>query len=261
MKAATEDYDALVIERVLEHIAVEENVPHRHPLGQFVLVKRGVLHGHTTDQHWLMKPGMAVWIPPDTMHWGQAYNRVDLTVLYIAPSLCQSFTSHIKLIDTSFLIFALCERLADRCAPLSEARRNSMLQMLFEEIEEKPDSNLTLPLPQDTRLKKVTDSLIADPAQRLSLAEWGRRVGATERTLARLFRRETGLRYTEWCNRLLLAVAWQGLANGASNDRLSLMLGFSSGDSFGHWFRRVANTCPGKVRKQLQVHFLSESDA
>ncbi|AUX92507.1 AraC family transcriptional regulator [Mixta gaviniae] len=254
MDTVTLNNDALIIERVLEQIAAKENEPHRHPLGQFVLVKRGVLHGHTPEQHWLMKPGMAVWIPPDTVHWGEAYSRVDLTVLYIAPTLCGSFTSHVKLIDTSFLISALCERLADASAPLTETRRNSMLQLLFEEIEEKPASNLTLPLPQDLRLKKLTDSLIADPAQRLSLAEWGHRVGATERTLARLFRKETGLRYTDWHNRLLLAVAWQGLANGASNEQLSVMLGFSSGDSFGHWFRRVADSCPGQVRRHLQDH-------
>ena len=253
MKAAL-DCDALVTERVLEQMAVEENVPHHHPPGQFVLVKRGVLHGHTPERHWLMTPGMAVWIPPGTLHWGEAYSRVDLTVLYIAPTLCDAFTPRLRLLDASFLISALCERLSDHSAPLSERRRTDMLRMLFEEIEEQADSNLTLPLPQDTRLKKITDSLIAEPAQRLRLNEWGKRVGATERTLSRLFRKETGLRYTEWCNRLLLTVAWQGLADGASNDRLSLMLGFSSGDSFGHWFRRVANTCPGKARKQLQRH-------
>ena len=252
MDTVTLNNDALIIERVLEQIATRENAPHRHPLGQFVLVKHGVLHGHTPEQHWLMKPGMAVWIPPDTVHWGKAYSRVDLTVLYIAPTLCYGLTSRVKLIDTSFLISALCERLADTRAPLSDTRRNTMRQLLFEEIEEKPASNLTLLLPQDGRLKKVTDSLIADPAQRLSLAEWGHRVGATERTLARLVRKETGLRFTEWHNRLLLAVAWQGLAEGASNEQLSMMLGFSSGDSFGHWFRRVADSRPGQIRRYLQ---------
>ncbi|WP_241613257.1 AraC family transcriptional regulator [Rosenbergiella epipactidis] len=246
------DNDTLIIERVLEHISDKENEPHCHPLGQFVLVKRGVLHGNTPEKHWLMKPGMAVWIPPNTVHWGEAYSRVDLTVLYIAPEFCQSFTSQVKLIDTSFLISALCERLAETSAPLSEERRNSMLHLLFEEIEEKPDSNLTLPLPQDLRLKKVTDSLVENPTQRLSLAEWGYRVGATERTLARLFRKETGLRYTDWHNRLLLTIAWQGLANGASNEELSVMLGFSSSDSFGHWFRRVADSKPSHIRKYLQ---------
>jgi len=251
--------DALIIERVLDRVAAGENEPHRHPLGQFVLVKQGVLYGHTSEQHWLMKPGMAVWIPPDTLHWGQAYNRVDLTVLYISPELCRTVTPHIKLIDASMLISALCERLADATLPLTETRRNSMLQLLFEEIEEKPASNFTLPLPHDSRLKKVTDSLIDDPAQHRSLAEWGRQVGATERTLARLFRKATGLRYTEWHNRLLLAVAWQGLAEGASNEQLSVMLGLSSGDSFGHWFRRVAGKCPGEIRRYLQDYRLNNS--
>ncbi|HBE9082877.1 AraC family transcriptional regulator [Serratia fonticola] len=256
----TTDYDALVIERVLDRVVAEENLPHSHPLGQFVLVNHGVLYGHTPEQHWLLKPGMAVWIPPNTIHWGRAYNRVDLTVFYITPELCYAPTSQIKLLDSSLLIVALCERLAAAKQPLTEARRNSMLQMLFEEIEEQPDSNLSLPLPKDSRLKKVTCSLIDNPAQRRSLSEWGCLVGATERTLARLFLKETGMRYTEWHNRLLLAVAWQGLAKGLSNGQISAMLGFSSGDSFGHWFRRVAANCPGRVRKCLQDYPLRKID-
>lgn len=248
----TTNYDALVIERVLDRVAEEENLPHSHPLGQFVLVNHGVLYGHTPDQQWLLKQGMAVWIPPDKIHWGRAYNRVDLTVFYITPELCCLPASQIKPLDSSLLIVALCERLANVKQPLTPARRNSMLQMLFEEIEEQPESNLSLPLPKDSRLKKVTCSLIDNPAQRRSLSEWGSLVGATERTLARLFRKETGMRYTEWHNRLLLTVAWQGLANGLSNGQISAMLGFSSGDSFGHWFRRVADNCPGRVRKCLQ---------
>ncbi len=248
----TLENNVLVAERFLDGIDEQESTPHSHPLGQFVLVKHGVLHGHTEEQHWLMKSGMAVWIPPNTLHWGAAYNRVDLTVIYISPELCDSFTSRLKLIDASYLITALCDRLANVKATLPIPRRNNILQLLFEEIDEMPDSNLTLPLPKDLRLKKVTDSLLANPSKRLSLAEWGAKVGATERTLARLFRKDTGLRYTEWHNRMLLAVAWQGLSDGATNEQLSIMLGFASGDSFGHWFRRVANNCPGKVRRYLQ---------
>ncbi len=253
----TLENDALVIERVLDRVDEDEHLPHRHPLGQFVLVKHGVLHGHTQEQHWLMKSGMAVWIPPNTLHSGEAYNRVDLTVMYIAPELCDSFVSEVKLIEASFLITALCDRLASADRPVCIKRRNNMLQLLFEEIEEMPASTLTLPLPKDPRLKKVTDSLLGNPSQRLSLAQWGAQVGATERTLARLFRKDTGLRYTEWHNRMLLAVAWQGLASGATNEQLSMMLGFSSGDSFGHWFRRVADSCPGEVRRYLQALNLS----
>jgi AraC-like DNA-binding protein len=244
--------DITIVARTLDRFSGQDSEPHQHRFGQFVLVKSGVLYGHTCDARWLLKRNMAVWIPPETVHWGAAHDRVDLQVLYIPPAACHDYVPAIKLIDASLLIIALCERLADPLAALTPARRNSMLDVLFDEIQHVPRSTLTLPLPQDTRLKKVTDSLIANPAQRKSLADWGRLVGATDRTLARLLRRDTGLTFREWHNRLLLAEAWRGFAQGASNEELATMLGFASGDSFGHWFRRFSDECPSRVRKRLR---------
>ncbi|WP_347928958.1 AraC family transcriptional regulator [Pseudomonas helvetica] len=254
MRFADMDHTALVIERQLSRMADEESEPHRHHLGQFVLVKKGVLHGNAIEQRWLLKPGMAVWIPPQTLHSGEAYTQVDLTVLYLGPELCERLSPSIKLIDASLLIIALCDRLAEESTrPLSKQRRGSMLQLLFEDIEELAPSNMVLPLPRDARLKRVTEQLIAKPGMRRNLTEWGREVGATERTLARLFRKDTGLRYTDWHNRLLLVEAYRGLAVENTNETLAQHLGFASGDSFGHWFRRVTGSSPGQVRSTLQA--------
>jgi transcriptional regulator GlxA family with amidase domain len=253
--------EVTIVTRTLDRFSEQDSEPHQHRLGQFVLVKNGVLYGHTCDARWLLKRNMAVWIPPETVHWGVAHERVDLLVLYLPAAACQFFEPGIKLIDASLLIVALCERLADPHAALTPARRNSMLDVLFGEIQCVPHSTLTLPLPHDARLKKVTDSLIANPAQRRSLADWGRLVGATDRTLARLLRRDTGLTFREWHNRLLLAEAWRGFAQGASNEELATMLGFASGDSFGHWFRRFSDECPSRVRKRLRPARGTHDDA
>ncbi|NKI73317.1 AraC family transcriptional regulator [Dickeya sp. CFBP 2040] len=256
MDELSHQHGAVFTERILDSVSMSENVPHQHAQGQFVLVRQGMLYGHTAFRNWLIKPGMAVWIPPHTTHWGHGLHRVDLTVLYVTPSLCHCSSSDIKLLDASTLIIGLCERLAFPRIPLSDERRNRILQLLFEEIDEMPASNLSLPLPGDHRLKKITDSLIATPALRRSLAEWGKLVGATERTLARLFVRHTGLRFTEWHNRLLLSEAWRGLADNKSNDELAIQLGFSSSDSFGHWFRRMTGSSPSHARKNLNTQSL-----
>ncbi|MBN2985296.1 AraC family transcriptional regulator [Pseudomonas lactucae] len=245
-------YSALVVERQLTNIE-GEGEPHRHPVGQFVLVKKGMLYGHTQDQRWLLKPGMAVWIPPQTLHAGVAYSQVDLTVLYLGREQSKDFSTTLKLIEASALVIALCDRLAEEGArPLTEVQRSCILQLLLQDITELPASNMVLPLPSDGRLKRVTDQLIARPGLRKSLAEWGGEVGATERTLTRLFRKETGLCYTQWYNRLLLVEAYRGLMVEHTNERLAHHLGFASSDSFGHWFRRVTGSSPGKVRSTLQ---------
>lgn len=51
------------------------------------------------------------------------------------------------------------------------------------------------------------------------LAELGRRVGASERTLSRMFRNEVGMTYTMWRNQLRLHLATLMLAGG--QDRYS----------------------------------------
>ncbi|MCA7014349.1 AraC family transcriptional regulator [Dickeya dadantii] len=243
--------DVLCIECIIDSASALESLPHRHGQGKFVLIRQGVFCIHTTFRNWLIKPGIAVWIPPNVVHWGQACHRVELTMLYASQTLCHSIANDIKLLDASPLLTGLCERLMSPHTPLSDERRSRILQLLFEEIADMPTSSLSLPLPGDQRLKKITDSLIATPALRRSLAEWGTQVGATERTLARLFVRHTGLRFTEWHNRLLLSDAWQGLADNKSNNELAIQLGFSSSDSLGHWFKRMTGFSPSHARKHL----------
>jgi len=253
MQVEMTHHAALVVERQITKLDADESEPHRHPIGQFVLVKKGMLQGSTADQRWLLKAGMAVWIPPQTLHAGAADTQVDLTVLYLGAERSKDFSPQLKLIDASSLMIALCERLAeDNVRPLSDAQRNCIVELLFEDISAIPASDMVLPLPSDLRLKRVTDQLIARPGMRKSLAEWGGEVGATERTLTRLFRRQTGLCYTQWHNRLLLVEAYRGLMVEHTNERVAQHLGFASSDSFGHWFRRVTGSSPGKVRSTLQ---------
>lgn len=223
----------------------DEAPHHHHPEGEFILVRRGVLNGRIEHNAWVLHAGMAAWIPSGLEHWGRASKNVDLAALYLSADQCQHFPQSAQLLLATPLMVALCERLipgSDRNLLPERGRR--MMEMLVEEIVDAPAAGLVLPLPSDPRLKRLTDALMADPSMRLTLTEWGRQVGATERTLIRLFLRETGLRFSEWHDRLLLAEAVRGLANGLGNERLAETLGFASGDSFGHWFRRVTGCSP-----------------
>lgn len=234
-----------VIERRFSSGGNAEDYPHRHEQGEFILVRHGILLGHAEHNAWVLQAGMAAWIPAGFEHWGKASKSVDLAALYLSAEQCQHFPSSVQLLLASPLMAALCERLiTDRNGDLSPERTQRMTELLIEEIADAPAAGLVLPLPKDPRLKRLTDVLMDDPSKRLTLTEWGRQVGASERTLIRLFQRETGLRFGEWCDRLLLTEAAKGLADGLGNERLAEMLGFASGDSFGHWFRRVAGCSP-----------------
>src|SRR3546814_15737161 len=57
---------------------------------------------------------------------------------------------------------------------------------------------LYLPHPRDARLKRIAEALLADPADNRALGDWAKAAAASERTLARLFVRETGMTFGAW---------------------------------------------------------------
>ncbi len=245
----------IIIERQLGLGGGVEDHPHSHDQGEFILVRRGILHGHTERNTWVLQAGMAVWIPAGFEHWGRSSKSAELAALYLAPDQCSHFPKIVQPLLATPLIIALCERLiTDRINNFTPDRARRMTEILVEEIVAAPPAGLVLPLPSDFRLKRLTDTLMANPSSRRTLAEWGRQVGATERTLIRLFRRETGLRFSEWYDRLLLMEALRGLVDGLDNERLAEDLGFASGDSFGHWFRRVTGSSPRKFIDTLNLN-------
>ncbi len=244
-----------VIKRKLDSGGEAEDTPHCHDQGQFILVRRGILHGYAGRNSWVLLAGMVAWIPAGVEHWGRASKSVELAVLYLEAEQCRKFPQTARHLPGTPLMAALCDRLIDgqnSNLPLERAER--MTKMLVEEIADAPSVGLVLPLPSDPRLKRLINALMAEPFRRLTLAEWGQHVGASERTLIRLFRRETGLRFSEWHDRFLLAEAVRGLADGLSNERLADNLGFASGDSFGHWFRRVTGGSPSNFVDRLNAN-------
>ena len=115
-------------------------------------------------------------------------------------------------------------------------------------------AQLSLPLPQDARAKRVCEALLDSPAEDRSLAEWGRAVGASSRTLARLFVRETGMSYGVWVQRMRLSLAVERLALGESVTRIALELGYATPSAFSAMFRRVLGTSPHRYMSVTQQH-------
>ncbi|MCW2305638.1 hypothetical protein M2324_004070, partial [Rhodovulum sulfidophilum] len=60
-----------------------------------------------------------------------------------------------------------------------------IVSVLFDELAVAPVEDLCLPIPGDPRLKKLTDLLIAAPADHASVAKWASRVALSERSLSR----------------------------------------------------------------------------
>ena len=66
----------------------------------------------------------------------------------------------------------------------------------------------------------------------------------SSRTVARLFRRHTGMTYGNWCQQARLLSALRRLAAGQAVKRVALEVGYTSPSAFTSMFKRAFGTSP-----------------
>ncbi|MEM9747643.1 MAG: helix-turn-helix domain-containing protein [Actinomycetota bacterium] len=85
----------------------------------------------------------------------------------------------------------------------SDARADTVLALIVDHVRQSFVANqIPLRFPTDPRARQVVDDLVADPGCRMELADWAPSVGASERTLRRLFTEQTGVPFRRWRVRL-----------------------------------------------------------
>lgn len=86
-------------------------------------------------------------------------------------------------------------------------RGGHLAALLLDEIKRAPETPSTLPLPSDSRLRKVCLRLIEEPAIDFDIDEWAQQSAVSRRSFTRIFRRETGVSFGEWRARARLVRA------------------------------------------------------
>src|SRR5690606_22626078 len=99
----------------------------------------------------------------------------------------------------------------------------------------------------DERAARVARALLQEPGQTLGLDDWAERAGASRRTLARLFRGETGFSFAEWRARLRAIDGLARLSAGTSVGRSAASVGYSSPSAFSAMVRRSFGKSPRRL--------------
>jgi AraC-like DNA-binding protein len=123
---------------------------------------------------------------------------------------------------------------AERSRDRPAARRDAAL----------PSVALDLKMPADPRVERVADA--ATTRRCRTLDDWARGAGASGRTLARLFLKETGLSFADWRQQARLLAAMARLAAGQPITRIALDLGYDSPSAFTAMFRRALGAPPSQ---------------
>lgn len=200
----------------------------------------------TEQGQWLVPPGMAVWVPAGVEHRVFALSDTRFVSLYIRPEALAAgplTEADCAVVDVPPLLAMLIGRHA-ALPDVDEGRAARLAAVLLDELAELEPTALHLPLPRDRRALAVARRLIDDPADERDLAAWGRTVGASARTLARLFVGETGLGFAAWRQRRRLLAAVERLVAGEKVTAVALDLGYRSPSAFTAMFRRVLGVAP-----------------
>lgn len=249
------EFDALprpVWMRAFDMPAGHAVASHCHPWGQLLYAASGVLEAGTDRHACVVPPRHAVWLPAGVMHSARARTPVVFRSLYLEPGIAASLGA-CRVLRISALLDGLIQRASEfrRDYP-DEGPEARLLQVLMDELHNAPDSGLALPLPRDPRLLRITEQLQRQPGERLAIEDWASRVGASRRTLARLFREETGLSFRQWRERVRLLAALPRLERGEAVTVVAGELGYDSTSAFIELFQRQLGTSPGALARQLR---------
>lgn len=223
---------------------------HAHPRGQLIYASSGVMRIICRRDIWIVPPSQAVWVPPGIEHEVYFPGDVSLRNLFIDPSATTCLPEHCTVLRVSPLLRELILRAVtagDSYAPGSPGYR--LMSVILDELRQAEPTPLHLPMGRDKRLVRVIEELLKYPGDRRELKAWAELAGASERTLARLFVRETGLTFGAWRKRLLLQEAVDRLGRGDNVTRVAFDLGYQSLSAFSEMFRQSLGTSPGQFTR------------
>jgi AraC-like DNA-binding protein len=106
---------------------------------------------------------------------------------------------------------------------------------------------MSIPMPQDARLLRLCEALIAHPERASTLDDWTDNVGASRRTLARLFQKECGITFTAWRQRVRFHAAIEALSRGHTVAEAARQSGYGSPSAFTSAFRRSFGVSPRSI--------------
>ena len=112
------------------------------------------------------------------------------------------------------------------------------LNLFIEELNQASDAHLHLPLPKDHRLQSWLAGINNSEFMAPTLSELSKQVGASDKTITRIFNRETGMPYQSWRQQWRLLGAIELLSNGMSSPDVAHRLEFSSDSAFIYFFGR-----------------------
>jgi len=223
---------------------------HQHDWVQFSYAISGVLGVYTSDGSYFAPPQWGVWIPAGTEHEVLTSMQAEMRSLYVRRDACPWAPGECRVLEVTPLARELIKQFCTFAVnyPEGDSAEARLVAVLLDQLHTLPQVGFSLPLPRHPGLLVLCNGLIAAPDQPQTLQQWAVQLGVSEKTLMRLFQRETGLSFRNWRQRMRLLSSLALLEAGESVTQAALGCGYDSTSAYIAAFRQLFGATPGELR-------------
>ncbi|MDM1553281.1 MULTISPECIES: helix-turn-helix domain-containing protein [Chryseobacterium] len=245
-----EEFDADAIQEKVIGIAsdmvMHDSGFHSHTTkAQLLYAPSGCMTITTSDQQFVLPPFRMLWIPPNEIHRVNFRNIVAYRSVYFDWGYAERYmSSSLKVLHVNSLLKEIIERICFWEWDVMNASQKHILNVFWDEIRQAPEEKLELKMPGDRRFKRIVEEWTTRTSMPPMLKNLAEETGAVEKTITRIFKKETGLSYQEWRQQWRLQRSIELLVDGNSIGEVSHILDFSSDSAFIEFFKKHTGSTP-----------------
>jgi len=219
---------------------------HDHSWIQLSYAIRGVLEVQTGSGRYLAPPQRAILIPAGLQHCVTSSAETEMRSLYIHREEIPLLAGCCQILEIQPLARELIRSFSTFPADYDEqGEEGRLVSVLIDQLLAAPQTDLHLPWPADERLQKICRELYEHPDNSMTLGDVAAQMGLSEKTVTRLFRKETGLAFRAWRQRLRLLHSLPLLERAERVTDIALACGYDSTSAFIHAFHSHFGVTPG----------------
>jgi AraC-like DNA-binding protein len=202
----------------------------------------GVMSVETEAGIWVVPPHRALWVPDGHDYRVQMHGRVAVRNLYLRYELA-ALPADLTVVNVTPLVRELILHVC-RIGPLvrGDPRQSRLADVIVDQLDQLPQAPLRLHQPIDPRGRRAADLITEEPA--IDLVDVARRVGASRRTLERIFLTETGLPLGAWRRQLRVLHALRLLGAGHAVTEVAARVGYATPSAFASMFKAQLGGTP-----------------
>jgi len=214
---------------------------HSHQMGQLLFSQQGCMRITLNESICILPPARIAWIPPRVEHRVQIRGVVGYRSVYLDCQRYPSLADRLEVLSVSPLLREVLERIAfaDFSTDWQHGAAANILAVCLDELHGAQREHPLLRMPEDRRLRGLSTRELMPPLHQLA-----RDSGASEKTISRIFRRETGLSYQQWRQQWRLLRAIELMAEAHSLSDVASLLAFSGDSAFATFFKNMTGSTP-----------------